>query len=264
MQWLNEIEAWRPLWEPRLVVFLLIFSRVSALVMTAPVLGAKEAPMRVRAFLAVALSVVVAPLIWDAKTEQPIHVVQMLALVAGEMLVGATLGLGVMIIFGGVQVAGQLLGQVSGMSLGDVFNPGLNEDVDAISQLLFYVTMAAFVIVGGHRDVVAALLDTLVAMPPGTAIAPAGSLETMTTLLGQSFMLGIRAAAPALTALLLATVVLGLIARTLPQLNALALGIPLNTIVALAALAFSIGTIVMVFEDQLDTVLDTITANWRG
>jgi flagellar biosynthetic protein FliR len=264
MQWLNDIEAWRPLWEPRLVVFLLILSRVSALVMTAPVLGAREAPMRIRAFLAVAMSVVVAPIVWETEVAPPVNVVQMLALIAGELVVGATLGLGVMIIFGGIQVAGQLISQVSGMALGDVFNPGLNEDVDAISQLLFYVTMAAFVIVGGHRDVVAALLDTLVAMPPGTGFAPAGSLDSMTTLLGQSFVLGVRASAPALTALLLATIVLGLIARTLPQLNALALGIPLNTIVALAALAFSVGTIVMVFEDQLDTVLETITANWRG
>ncbi|RIK78965.1 MAG: hypothetical protein DCC68_14015 [Planctomycetota bacterium] len=264
MQWLHQIEAWRPLWEPRLVVFLLILSRVGALIMTAPVLGAREAPMRVRAFLAVALSAVVAPLVWDSQVERPVHLAQMLALIAGELVIGATLGLGVMIVFSGIQVAGQLLGQVSGMALGEVFNPGLNEEVHSISQLLFYATMAAFVLVGGHRQVVAALLDTLVAMPPGSGVAIEGSLESMTTLLSQSFLLGIRAAAPALTALLLSTIVLGLIARTLPQLNALALGIPLNTIVALAALAFSVGTVVMVFEDQLDAVLETITDSWRG
>jgi flagellar biosynthetic protein FliR len=116
MQWLNQIEAWRPLWEPRLVVFLLILSRVSALALTAPVLGARAAPMRVRAFLAVALSAVVAPLIWDTTVEQPVHIVQMLALIGGELVIGATLGLGVMIIFSGIQVAGQLMGQVSGMA----------------------------------------------------------------------------------------------------------------------------------------------------
>ena len=80
----------------------------------------------------------------------------------------------------------------------------------------------------------------------------------------QSFTLGIRASAPTLTALLLATVVLGLIARTLPQINALALGVPLNTTVAFAALSVSIGAIVMVFEDQLDTVLETVTTAWHG
>jgi flagellar biosynthetic protein FliR len=169
-----------------------------------------------------------------------------------------------MIIFSGIQVAGQLLGQVSGMALGDVFNPELNEDVHAISQLLFYVTLAVFVIVGGHREVVAALLDTFTALPPGSGAAPSGTLETLTTLMEQSFVLGVRASAPALAALLLATIVLGLVARTLPQLNALALGVPLNTIVALAALALSIGMIVIVFEDQLDTVLETVAAAWSS
>jgi flagellar biosynthetic protein FliR len=219
--------------------------------------------MRVRALLAVALSAVVAPLAWNTHVDAPAHIVNMLTLIGGELIIGATLGLGVMIIFSGIQVAGQLMGQVSGMALGEVFNPGLNDEVHSISQLLFYVTMAVFVIVGGHREVVGALLDTFAAIPPGTGTAPIGTLETLTSLMEQSFVLGVRASAPALTALLLATVVLGLIARTLPQLNALALGVPLNTTVALAALAISVGTIVMVFEDQLDTVLETITAAWR-
>jgi flagellar biosynthetic protein FliR len=264
MQWLNQIEAWRPLWEPRLVVFLLILTRVSGLVLTAPVLGAREAPMRVRALLAVAMSAVVAPLAWDTPVASPMHLVQMAALVVGELIIGATLGLGTMIVFSGIQVAGQLLGQVSGMALGEVFNPGLNEEVHSISQLLFYVTMAVFVIVGGHRQVVVALLDTFAALPPGSGAAPANTLDMLVSLMEQSFVLGVRASAPALTALILATVVLGLIARTLPQLNALALGVPLNTTVALSALAISVGTIVMVFEDHLGDLLETVTAAWRS
>lgn len=263
MQWLTAIEAARPLWEPRIIVFLLVLTRISGLVLTAPVLGAREAPMRVRAFLAVALSLVVAPLTWDTPVEPPENLLQLGVLVGGELIMGATLGLGVMIIFTGIQVAGQLIGQVSGMALGDVFNPELNEDVHAVSQLLFYATLAVFVIIGGHRDVVAALLDTFTVLPPGSSAAPEGTLDALVNLMEQSFTLGIRASAPTLTALLLATVVLGLIARTLPQINALALGVPLNTTVAFAALSVSIGAIVMVFEDQLDTVLETVTTGWR-
>lgn len=264
MDWLNQIEAFRPLWEPRLVVCMLILTRISGLVLTAPVLGAREAPMRVRALLAVAMSAVVAPLAWDAPVASPAHIAHLLTLIAGELIIGATLGLGTMIVFSGIQVAGQLMGQVSGMALGDVFNPGLNEEVHSISQLLFYVTMAVFVIVGGHRQVVVALMDTFVALPPGAAVAPAGTLDTLVNLMEQSFLLGVRAAAPALTALVLATVVLGLIARTLPQLNALALGVPLNTTVALGALAISIGTMVMVFEDHLGDLLDAVTSAWSS
>ena len=102
MQWLTAIEAARPLWEPRIIVFLLVLTRISGLVLTAPVLGAREAPMRVRAFLAVALSLVVAPLTWDTPAEAPQNLLQLGVLVGGELIMGATLGLGVMIIFTGI------------------------------------------------------------------------------------------------------------------------------------------------------------------
>lgn len=262
MGWLNQIEAWRPLWEPRLIVFLLVLSRVSGLVLTAPVFGVREAPMRVRALLAIVLSFLMMPMSWDASVLKPHSIVDGLTLIGGELVIGATLGLGVMMIFGGIQVAGQLIGQMSGMSLGEVFNPGFNEEIHSISQLLYYVTLAAFVLVGGHRELLGALLDTFRALPLGQGAAPAASLEVLTTLIGESFVLGVRAAAPSLTALLLATVVLGLIARTLPQLNALALGVPLNTLIAIGSLAISLGAMVAVFEDSLNEVLSTIAATF--
>lgn len=258
MSWLHQIEAARALWEPMLLTFMLVLSRVSGLVATAPLLGAREAPLRVRAFLAVTISALVTPLAASDPVAAPQTVLHVLTLAAGELVIGATLGLGVMIIFGGIQVAGQLIGQMSGMSLGEVFNPGFNEEIPAISQLLFYVTMAVFAAVGGYRYVMAALLDTFTALPLGQGTAPLATVDSLVTLLGESFVLGVRAAAPVIAALLLSTVVLGLIARTLPQLNALALGVPLNTIVALGTLAVSLGAMVTVFQDQIEDVIDVV------
>ena len=57
----------------------------------------------------------------------------------------------------------------------------------------------------------------------------------------ESFALGVRAAAPCLIALLLATFVLGLIGRTMPQLNILVLGFGINAMVTFAVLSASIG-----------------------
>ena len=150
--------------------------------LTAPILGAREVPIRVRAFLAVTIAFIVTPVTWHTVVNTPGTLVHGAALVLGELLIGVTLGLGVMIIFTGIQVAGQLIGQVSGMSLGEVFNPGFNEDSHSISQLLFYVTMAVFVLVGGHRQVMEALLQTFAALPPGTGAAPLATLETLATL----------------------------------------------------------------------------------
>ena len=73
-----------------------------------------------------------------------------------------------------------------------------------------------------------------------------------------SFSLAIRVAAPAVTALLLATLILGLIGRTLPQLNVLALGFGLNALLAFAALGLSLGVAAWAFQDQIQPAMEVI------
>ncbi len=97
------------------------------------------------------------------------NIVEYGRLLANEALVGLLLGLGINILFSGIQVAGQIVSQLSGLSLADVFNPGFEEDVSVFSQLFYFLTLAVFVAVGGHRIVTEALLDTFAAAPPGHA-----------------------------------------------------------------------------------------------
>ena len=76
--------------------------------------------------------------------------------------------------------------------------------------------------------------------------------------------LAIRAAAPAVTALLLATLALGLVGRTLPQLNVLTLGFGANSLLAFAALGLSLGTAAWAFQDQVQPALETILESLKA
>ena len=59
-------------------------------------------------------------------------------------------------------------------------------------------------------------------------------------------------------ALLLSNVVLGLIGRTLPQLNILALGFGFNSLVTYGVLAMSLGGAVWIFQDQLAPTIQSV------
>ena len=102
-------------------------------------------------------------------------------------------------------------------------------------------------------------MDTFRTIPPGSGGFPNSLAEGFVTLVSQSFSLGIRAAAPAVTALLLATLILGLVGRTLPQLNVLSLGFGLNAMFAFAALAMTLGAAVWAFQDQIQPALETLS-----
>jgi flagellar biosynthesis protein FliR len=240
------------------VIFIFVLARMSGLVMTAPMFGSSEVPTRIRALLAFTLALVITPVEWSANVELPTSLASFIVSMGGELLIGMILGLGVMILLSGVQVAGQIISQMSGMSLADVFNPGFDAEVPIISNLLYLVTLTVFIILGGHRLLVGALLDTYTFLPLGHAQLPPSLGTLMATLLAESFSLAVRGAAPAMVALLLATVVLGLISRTLPQLNILAIGFGLNAMVTFLVLAVSVGAIAWLFQEHFEPAVEVI------
>jgi flagellar biosynthetic protein FliR len=218
----------------------------------------------VRAALAVGLATMVTPLQAGAGIDSPGNLLHFLVYVGGEALVGVVLGLGTLLLFTGIQIAGQIVGQMSGLHLADAFDPLTQTNTPVCSRLLNMLALAAFVIIGGHRVLVDALLDTFRWMPPGHALVHSGVIETLVGVMGQSFELGVRAAAPTMVALLLAVLVMGLISRTLPQLNMLAVGLGLNSMIMLAMLAVTMGTMVWLFQDQVIPTIDNLKQALRA
>lgn len=242
----------------RFLLFTFVLARVGGLIAIAPIFGGRSVPIRIRAYLAVAIAALITPLQSAALFDEPKALPAYAVIMAGELIVGLLLGLGVKILFTGIQLAGQIISQLSGMALADVIQPGFDIRVPVMSQFLLYVTMAAFVILGGHRMVMAALLDTYQAMPPGGGGLSRPAVDMLVTIVTQSFVLGIRAAAPTMTALLLSTLVMGLISRTLPQINILAVGFGLNAMIALGLLALSLGAVTWMFQGEMETMLDQL------
>src|SRR5207247_5473392 len=108
------------------------------------------------------------------------------------------------------------------------------------------------------RHVLDALLQSFTWMPPGQGHLPEGLVEALSQVTAKSFELGIRAAAPVMVALLLATLVVALISRTLPQLNAVVVGLNFNSLITLGVFALCLGSAAWVFQNELETSVDAI------
>ncbi len=200
----------------------------------------------------------VTPLQTGQAVTMPASVIDLSLIMAAELVVGLVLGLGITLLFSGIQIAGQVISQVAGVQLADVINPTFESSVPIFSQILFYVALAVFVVTGGHRQVMEALLDTFDSMPPGKVIVSDTLVEAFTRLFTQSFVLGIRAAAPTMTALLLATLVLALLSRTLPQLNLMAVGFGFSSLVTLGTLSVSLGIAAWAFQEQTEPAIQLL------
>ncbi len=238
------------------VLFMLVLTRTSGLVMMAPIYGGSQVPLQIRALLAVVLGLLISPTQSHVEFNFPHSPVELTVMLLGELTVGLMLGLGILILFVGMQLSGQVISQLSGMGLAEVFNPGLETNAPLFAQVMYLLSLTVFVLIGGHRLVMAALLNTFAEIPAGSGTLSATLADTLATMLGASFELGIRAAAPVLTAQLSATLVLGLIGRTLPQLNILLVGFGLSVMVTLVTLSLTLGGAAEVFQDRIDLFIE--------
>jgi flagellar biosynthesis protein FliR len=206
----------------------------------------------------VALAMVVAPLHFGLPIPPPDHLPALAVLLVKEAILGLALGLAVMVLLSGMQLAGQVVSQMSGLSLAEVANPNFETSVPIFSQVLELLALAIFFLVGGHRQVLDALLGSFAWMPPGQGHFPASLLDTMTAVATHSFETGIRAAAPVMVAMLLAILIVALISRTIPQLNAVAIGLNFNSLIVIAVFALCLGSAGWVFQQQVGTVIDDV------
>ena len=238
--------------------FVLVLARIGGLMMTAPIFGAKTAPVQVRGLLAIAVSLIVTPLFSSGTPADVANMPVFGRFVLNEALVGLLLGLGVMILLSGIQLSGQIISQLGGTAIAEAFDPNSEENVPVYAQMFYFLALAMFVLVDGHRLLLAAVLDTYQWLPLGKAMFGESFVTALVTLLGQSFMLGIRAAAPAMIALLLATLILGLIGRTIPQMNILNIGFSVNALLTVGCVFVSLGAIAWTFPEQAIAAIDLL------
>ena len=240
------------------LVFVLVLTRIAPLMMMGPLYGSKAIPRRIRVLLALSLALIITPVHWSVPIEDPGNVFNLAVMIGREAVVGFSFTLAVVILFAGLQITGQMIGQMSGMSLADIFDPTFNTSVPVFARILDLVTLTVFILIGGHRMLMSAVLDTFQWMPPGHVTFSYDVVQAISDVMTQSFALGIRAGAPVLVALLLSVLIMGLISRTLPQLNILAIGFSFNAIVTLVILSVSIGAAAWLFQDEAVIAIESI------
>lgn len=238
------------------MLFMLVLARITALIVAAPIFGPREVPRQVRAFLAVGIAFLVTPLQSTDAIPPVDSLVDLGVMMAGEVIVGLTLGSGIRLLFVGLQISGQVMSQMAGMQLGNVFDTTFDQETPVFSKLLDISAMAVFFLIGGHRQVLGAMMDSFLWMPPGQATFQASMVQLIVDALSQSFVLGLQAGAPIIASLLTSMLVLGLIGRTLPQINIFAVGFSLNTTIVIMTLWISLAGMVWLFQDQAAEFID--------
>jgi flagellar biosynthetic protein FliR len=230
------------------------FLRISALFTVAPLFGSQTIPVRIRVAVALVLAVCLAPSLPPSAAIDVLSASGVLA-VAGELFIGLSMGFVLQLTFAGLHMAGELVATTMGLSMAQVTDPVNGAQVPVLGQLFFMVGMLLFLAMNGHLALLAMLVDSFRALPVGAAGLDGDALWAILIFAGSMFAAAVKVALPAVTALLGANIMLGVITRSAPQLNLFAFGLPITTALGLVLLLAALPGLAPAMAEALDAVL---------
>ncbi len=240
-----------------LPAFVLVAGRVAGIMITAPFFSSPAIPRQAKVLLVLAVATMVFPLS-GAAVPIALPLGRVVVGLVGEMAIGLVIGLGFSLIFSGVAIAARLIGQQVGIGAAALFDPVFESDSTAIGELYFFFTLVVFFSIGGHHVTLTALLDTFRTTPLLTFEVTPSVVGALNDLFANAFSFGIRLAGPILVAMFLASLTMGFISRTMPQLNILSVGFGVRVIVGIWMVAASIVTVRHVFAGEFWKFADIV------
>ncbi len=248
-----------------LVLGVLVMTRLSTLLMAMPAVGV-GVPKRVRAFLALLLTILLLPTVAAGTAVDALpqidNLLELVIAVAREGLIGLLIGATIQLIITGLQLGGEAITSTGGMQLGDAVDPTTSSSMPSVARLVGLLVTAVMLIIGGHRILLGVLLDSFQALPAGQVEFHDSMMTLIVDQLSAGMAAGLRVAAPVIAALLLSNLVTGLISRTLPQINVLAIGLSINALAMLIVLALTIGSAGLIFRDELAAAAQRLGGLW--
>ncbi|MBR5914120.1 MAG: flagellar type III secretion system protein FliR [Selenomonadaceae bacterium] len=242
----------------QIAAFLLVLTRTSGIFFVSPFFGSQIVPEKIRAATAFAMAILTFPVLLDEMTiETPATVIMFTALVIQELFIGWLIGFVGYIILAAITMSGKIMDMQVGFTIAQVMDPTSHEQSPLIGSFLYNLTIIYFLAVNGHHMIVAALVESFRAVPFNSIAWNPSIADFMINLTNGIFLVGMKIAMPVTFSILMTNVGMGILARTMPQMNIFVIGVPMHLMIGTAMLALLMPFYVLF----LDVMFDDMYAN---
>ncbi len=233
--------------------FMLIFARVGTLIMLMPALGETTIPARIRLAFALALSLVLYPLVAEAYPPLPPDLPGILTLFAGEMLVGFAIGLAARMMTAALQVAGSTIAYQMGLGFAQGVDPTQGTQGALFASFLSVLGITLIFATDLHHLFIAAIHDSYALFEPGSPLPVGDATELGVSIFARTFQVGIQIAAPFIAFGLTFYLGLGILSRLMPQIQIFFVALPANIMLGFLMLFVLLGGIMAWFLSHMAT-----------
>ena len=173
---------------------------------------------------------------------------------AGEVLIGVTIGFAARILFAGIQFAGNMIGLQMGLAIANVIDPISSAQVSIMAEFQYLFAMLVYLAVDGHHIFISAVFDSYRFVAPFSSSFSASLVQTIILFSRELFVTAVKICAPVMAVLLFSNVALGVVARTVPQVNVFIVGMPLHVATGLIIFGLTIPVFVSVVRHALEVL----------
>ncbi len=223
----------------KLYAFIWPLVRISAALMTVPVISVEAANARVRLTLSLALTAIVFPM-YEWPSIDPLSAHGLLTLV-NEIAIGVIAGMTLQVVTSALLVAGQSISATMSLSMANLLDPNFG-NVPVLAQFLMIMGTLIFLGIGGHLLLISLILDSFRMLPIGESLIGLNAIKNLLAWSSMIFLGSLLIALPIMAMLMLINLGLGVVTRAAPSLNIFAVGFPAIIIAGLLLLVISMGS----------------------
>lgn len=232
-------------------IFMLVLVRMTGLFVISPVFGRRNLPVYFKTGFSLLLAIILTSTITLPDINIDESLIMFAVLVLEEFMIGLIIGFISYLFFSSVYLAGQLIDTQIGFGMVNVIDPMSNIQIPITSNLYFIICILMLLSVNGHHMIIKALFDSFTIVPPGhAAFGNEILVRDIIRIFSNIFVISIKISAPVIAAILISDVALGVIMRTVPQLNFFVVGTPLKIL-----LGFIVISMTLVFFKTLASSL---------
>ncbi len=212
---------------------LIILTRVAPLLFFMPVIGYRNLPSQLKILFALITALVLLPVVEVDPGLLDGSPLSFVVLALCEVAFGAILALFARFVFAAVETAGQMVGIQMGMGVAGVMDPQFGTQTSQVGMLWNLTAILIFLAINGHHIFFSTLAESFAWLKPGTLHLPQATFTAVMQGTTHMFVLAVKIMAPASAALFFSHVAMGIIAKTVPQIPILIVGLPMNIAVGL-------------------------------
>ncbi len=221
---------------------LMPFVRIAAAVMVMPVFGGSFTPAKVKILLALGLTLVIAPVLPPASQVDLLSLDGLLA-VMREVLIGLAIGFVIQLVFDAIALGGQVISMTMGLGFAVFIDRQNGVNIPVLGQFFMMLGMLIFLSLDGHLAVIELLADSFQLLPLMGSGLSQNAIGGLLEWSSQIFVVAIRIALPAITAMLIVNLSFGVMSRAAPTLNLFAIGFPVAMLLGFVVIFLSMDNL---------------------